>query len=139
MKLFFFMLFTVLFFSHCKNSNSNRISTVRDTTITSTNSFSELFLDSAKLEALITEQKLQDSAANRIRNFYKTRNYNFAWFTKYGLAEQTRAFWNLHNNYIQLSNDSSFVDKHLHEQMARLINEDSTINITSREIEKTEF
>src|SRR3954447_1628679 len=134
MKVLFFTLFTVLLFLHCKNSNSSRSGTVRDTTITSANSFSEFFLDSAKLEALITEQKLDDSAANRMRNFYNTRNYNFAWFTKDGLAEQTLAFWNLHNNYIQLSNDSSFVDKHLHEQMARLINEDSTVNITSREI-----
>jgi len=139
MKEFCFIIAIVLWCCSCKNSNSSRINTLRDTTITPTNSFSELFLDSAKLEDFIAERKLGDSAANRMRNFYNSRNYNFAWFTKEGLAEQALAFWNLHNNYIQLSNDSSFINKRLHEQMALLINEDSRVKITSNEISKTEL
>ncbi|HZH96702.1 MAG TPA: hypothetical protein VEY06_12485, partial [Flavisolibacter sp.] len=58
----------------------------RDITITPANAFSELFLDSVQVEEFITSQELGDTAASRFRNFYNSRNYQFAWFTNDGLA-----------------------------------------------------
>ncbi|MEJ7830559.1 MAG: hypothetical protein WKF91_20285 [Segetibacter sp.] len=133
-----FLLFTIFLFANCKSQEVKIGGVEKDTTITITNAVSELFLDSIKLQKFITEQKLTGSAAGRIRNFYNSRNYQFAWFTKDGLAEQTRAFLNLHNNYTHLSNDSSRMDSQLHKQMELLINEDTAINTVSDEIIKTE-
>ena len=53
---------------------------VRDTTITQQNAYSDLFFDSARLEQLIIDRKVPDTAAKSLRNFYGGRNYQYAWF-----------------------------------------------------------
>ncbi len=125
MKATYTLSFLIIFFAACQSQSVKTKGTSRDTTITASNSFSELFLDSIKLKTYIATAELTDTGANRLQNFYNSRNYQFPWFTKDGLAEQTRAFLNLHNNYIQLANDSSMGDKVLHEQMNELLNEDT--------------
>jgi murein L,D-transpeptidase YcbB/YkuD len=137
--LFTFLVFVPFLFIQCSQKKIKVVTTQRDTTITKANAFSELFLDSMRLEQFITEQKTEDSTANLLRNFYNSRNYQFAWFTQDGLAEQARAFWNLHNNYINFSKDSSLIDKRLHKQMEVLINEDSIVNPTSAQLTQTEL
>ncbi len=140
MKKFLLLLLVVSFLLiHCSQKKSRVVATQRDTTITKANAFSELFLDSTRLEQFVTEHKMEDSAANLLRNFYNSRNYQFAWFTKDGLAEQGRAFWNLYNNYINFSKDSSLIDKRLHQQMELLLNEDSVINPATDAITETEL
>ena len=132
-----FLLISICY-SSCRG-NTSKLVEKRDTTITPANSFSELFLDSIKLESFITDQKLSNKAAKRIRSFYNTRNFQFAWFNNDGLAEQTRAFWNLHNTYINFSKDSTLSDKHLHEKMEVFLAEDSTVKMHANEIVETEL
>ncbi|HET7898961.1 MAG TPA: hypothetical protein VFL47_14850, partial [Flavisolibacter sp.] len=69
----------------------------RDYSINKTNSYSDLFFDSSAMEKFIASKQLPDSIARRMRSFYNTRNYQFAWFTSQGLTEQARGFWNLHD------------------------------------------
>ncbi len=144
MKVFCLFLIVVAFlFPTCKSQPLNNKQGFRDTSITASNSFSELFIDSPKLETFISSAHLTDSAAKRLRSFYNSRNYQFAWFTKDGLAEQTRTFINLHNSYIESANDSSMADNHLHVQMNELMDEDTAIvdankEITSLELQLTE-
>ncbi len=88
--LFSFLIIVPFLFMQCSRKKSKIVTTQRDTTITKANAFSELFLDSMRLEQFITQQKTEDSAASLLRNFYNTRNYQFAWFTEDGLAEQAR-------------------------------------------------
>ncbi len=133
------LLLIIVLFTDCKSKNAKQVITERDKTITPENAFSELFLDSARLEQFIMAKEIKDSAAVLLRNFYNSRNYEFAWFTNDGLAEQGRAFWNLHNNYIQLTNDSSIIDKRLHQQMEVFMNEDTTLNATPEELAETEL
>ena len=134
-----FLISLITFFSSCTNKNPEPVITVRDTTITQENSVSELFIDSTLLEGFILDQQVEDSSANRLRNFYNSRNYQFAWFTEDGMAEQAGAFWNLYKNYIQLSNDSSIIDKQLHQQMEFYINEDTIIPHEHKLVVQTEF
>jgi murein L,D-transpeptidase YcbB/YkuD len=136
---YLFLWLIIVFFSNCKSEKSKQLITERDKTITPANAFSELFLDSARLEHFIAVEEIADSAAYLLRNFYNSRNFEFAWFTNEGPAEQARAFWNLHNNYIQLTNDSSIIDKRLHEQMELFMNEDTTINATPEVLAETEL
>jgi murein L,D-transpeptidase YcbB/YkuD len=123
-KIFLLLVVTVSFFITCKGGKVKE-PLKRDTTINVTNAFSDLFLDSIALEKFITQNQLEENKASRLRDFYNSRNYQFAWFTEDGLAEHTRAFWNLHNNFINYSKDSSFIDKGLHSRMDVLINDDS--------------
>lgn len=68
----------------------------RDQSITAENAYSSLFLDSARLEGFIQQQNLDDTLALNMRNFYNSRNYQFAWFSSDGFTEQGRNFWSLH-------------------------------------------
>jgi murein L,D-transpeptidase YcbB/YkuD len=140
MKQGYILLLTIAFLlQSCKSQPTRITGAKRDSSITQSNAFSELFVDSTKLEGFLTEQRVHASAANRIRKFYINRNYQFAWFTKEGLAEHTGAFLNLHNSYIQLSHDSMQTDQRFHQQMEFLANEDTTINAANDEITKTEL
>ncbi len=78
-----------------------------DTTITVKNSFSELFLDSAALTRFTDGRSLHDSLAARMRSFYNSRNYQFAWFFPTGMADYVRTFLNMQNQYLYYSGDSS--------------------------------
>ena len=122
-----------------KETNNEKGMTVRDTSITKTTSFSELFLDTAFVEQFVADHKLEKNRADQVRSFYKSRNYGFAWFAGDGLAQQARAFWNLHNNYVNYSKDSSFFNKQLHKQMQSLIDEEEDLQLTAKDISKLEL
>ena len=129
----------LLMFYSCRGQQPKITVAVRDTTITPVTSFSKLFFDSARLETFIREQKAGDSSASQQRNFYKRRNYQFAWFTEDGIAEHTRSFWNLHNNYINDFGDTVLKFKQLHQHIDQLLNEDTAINIAAERILQTEL
>jgi len=96
----------------------------RDLSITRANSYSDLFLDSSAMEKFIVEKKVSDSIARRMRSFYNTRNYQFAWFSSEGLTEQALAFWNLHDYVTTYDNDTSLRDKALQKRMDALVAEE---------------
>jgi Uncharacterized protein conserved in bacteria len=93
----------------------------RDYSINPNNSYSDLFFDSTAMEDFITTQKIPDSLSNRLRSFYNTRNYQYAWFNKNGFTEQALAFWNLFDHYLTYSNDSTLANKNLEKQMNRYL------------------
>jgi murein L,D-transpeptidase YcbB/YkuD len=97
----------------------------RDYSITRANAYSTLFLDSAAMEKFFTEKQISDSVARRIRSFYNTRNYQFAWFSGDGLTEQALAFWNLHDYVTSYESDTALRDKALQKRMDNLIAEES--------------
>ena len=101
----------------------------RDLSITSENSYSDLFLDSVALEDFITKQNLNDPIATGLRNFYNVRNYQFAWFNSEGLTEQGRGFWSLFD-YLNDHGDSLKENKSLAVRMDTLAEAD-TLNISS--------
>ena len=96
----------------------------RDRSINSSNSYSDLFMDSTAMEKFIQQKKVPDSIAIRMRSFYNTRNYQFAWFSSDGLTEQARGFWNLHDYVTTYDADSSLKNKTLQKKMDELIAED---------------
>ena len=117
----------------CKNSGNNNIDsekkskkiTARNYSINASNAYSDLFLDSNAVEKFIVEKKIPDSISRRIRSFYNSRNFQFAWFCSDGFTEQGRGFWNLHNNYTSSSEDTTPDNKGLKKKMDNLITEDT--------------
>ena len=137
-KLLPVLLIISIVFIKCKQRETKPVETPRDTTITVVNSFTDLFLDSLIIDNFLKNQQLDDTAASRIKSFYNSRNYQFAWFVEDGLAEQARSFWNLYTNYVNYSRDSSIFDKQLHQQIL-LLTEDTAINPSNKEIINTEL
>ena len=105
----------------------------RDMSINATNSYSDLFLDSAAVERYIQEGKLGDSTARGMRNFYNKRNFQFAWFSTSGLTEQGRGFWNLYDYSLSRNNGAGQQDSaparvdSLEKRMDTLLNEDTVM------------
>lgn len=87
----------------------------------------KLLIDSMELEKYIIGAKLEDSSALRLRNFYNSRNFQFAWLTEKGLAEQTRVFYALDKSYDSTSRDSSKNELLFRKQLDILISKDTTI------------
>ena len=140
MNIFFHPLLIVLVvLSCCQAQPAKVVAEERDTTITPATSFSKPFLDSTKLEIFIKEQKAGDNAADQLRSFYRTRNYEFAWFTEDGVAEHTRSFWNLHKDYINYVRHTALKYTDLHRHIDNLMHEDTAIHITRQTSLQTEL
>lgn len=114
--------------------------TKRDYSITASNSYSNLFLDSMAMENFIGQKKLSDSVVRRMRSFYNARNYQYAWFTGEGLTEQARGFWNLHDYVTTYDVDTSLRDKALQKKMDNLIAEGNlSVSASDKSILNTEL
>ncbi len=112
----------------------------RDLSITKTNSYSDLFLDSLTVEKFIIDKKVPDSLSRRIRSFYNTRNYQFAWFMSKGLTEQARGFWNLHDYHTTYNHDTLLHSKTLQKTMDNLIaEEDLSVSAQNKTFINTEL
>lgn len=130
--LLFLAICTSLIMS-CNNEGNNSDGTgkknkkisSRNYSITPSNAYSDLFLDSSVVEKFISEKKIPDSIAWRIRSFYNSRNFEFAWFSSDGLTEQARGFWNLHNHYTSSTDDTALDNKALKKRMDNFITEES--------------
>jgi L,D-transpeptidase YcbB len=97
----------------------------RDESITSANAYSDLFLDSNAVESYIQKEKLPDSSATAMRNFYKVRNFQYAWFTSDGPTEQARGLWGLYATEGDGSSKDTAQD--LSKRMDTLLQKDSII------------
>jgi len=107
--------------------------------ITKANSYSDLFFDSTALEDFIARHHIPDSTGNRMRSFYNTRNYQYAWFTSDGFTEEALGFWNLFDHYITYSDDSTLTNKTLEKQMNRLLADSFTVSAKDKTFRQTEM
>ena len=109
----------------------------RNTGIDPAQAYSPLFLDSADLNLFISQQKLNDTLARELHNFYNARNFQYAWFEEDGLSEQALAFSSLY----QYSRDSSTGRKWLDRELDALQTADSGTKLEAIDptLQKTEM
>jgi murein L,D-transpeptidase YcbB/YkuD len=108
----------------------------RDYSITKSVAFNNIFIDSMDLENYIIKNTVPDSVARRLRSFYNTRNYQFAWFSSDGLTEQALGFWCLQN----YSGDTAQKSKQLQKRMnALMLDEDLKVRETDKSLINTEL
>lgn len=110
-----------------------------DISITVSNAYSSLFLDSIAVENFISTEAKEKKVANYLRSFYNSRNYSFAWFDEDGLTEHAQAFWDAHNNVIKQYYDSTIYDRALHQVIDTLLNDDSAYQLTQSQISLIEL
>lgn len=119
--LYIFLSFILFAYN---DSDANSSITASATTMKESFEITQLKLDSIRVDDFVQKNKIEKNTADKIKSFYNNRNYQYAWFNEEGLAEQAHVFWDLHNQYINYSQDSSFFDKQLHEQMNIVTSED---------------
>jgi len=98
---------TALVYWGCNNIRKKKNLVNRDTSITHVTSFNTLFLENRELNHFIATNPDYAAYTEQFNDFYKHRNYEFAWFDSTGLTEQAYNFINLQNNYINQFDDSS--------------------------------
>ncbi|MDE3145339.1 MAG: L,D-transpeptidase family protein [Bacteroidota bacterium] len=110
-KHLFFLFGLIIIWTACKNGHGKIIN--RDTSITKKTSFNNLFLDSIQVEDFLNGQPEFKKFEQQYFDFYKQRNYEYAWFDTSGLAEQSHNFINLLNSTISDLEDSSLYNASL--------------------------
>ncbi|GGH80419.1 murein L,D-transpeptidase YcbB/YkuD [Filimonas zeae] len=97
----------------CKGKTQKKKEVVRDTTINKTTSFNNLFLDSNAIQQFLDKDTLYKPYAVQFQDFYKHRNFEYAWFDSNGLGEQAGNFLNLLSSTVEELKDSSLYSKKL--------------------------
>lgn len=118
----------------CTQCQRKEVKVERDTTITPKNAVTRLLVDSLQMEQYISAEQLEDSAANRLRNFYNSRNFQFAWLAEKGIAEQAKVFYELDKNYVSSTRDSTGENKQLQAKLTALLGKDTVITTVSPEL-----
>ena len=94
-KIPFLLPICVVIFS-CNTKQKPQASTnTLDSSINTSNSYNNLFLDSNTLNKCYATNNIDPEMAQAIDNFYYSRNFEYAWFSTDGLTEQARSLWNL--------------------------------------------
>ena len=133
-----FILLFVLISCNQNNSSDKKDKKLskRDYSITKANAFNDIFLDSNVVENYITKNNVADSVARRIRSFYNTRNYQFAWFSSDGLSEHAMGFSSLEN----FSGDTAASQKKLRKTIDNMLaDEDLKVSAKNPSIINTEL
>ena len=133
-------LMTIACNSINKEKKEERKITSRDYSITASISYTDIFLDSMAVEKYLVTHSISDTLSNRIRSFYNSRNFQFAWLSSDGLTEQGRSFWNLQQYYNTYSSDSLLYSKKLQKSMNAFVsNEQLTVNPSDSNTANTEI
>lgn len=114
-----------------KNDTAEKKTTKRDISISASNAYNDIFLDSMVLVKFFADNKTDADLLRRMTSLYNARNYQFAWFTKNGLTEQARGFWNMHNYQTTYASDSSLKDKSLQKLMDGYSAEEDSFTVSS--------
>jgi L,D-transpeptidase YcbB len=125
----------------CNTSSSNREKkpVIRDTTITRENAFLNVFLDSAQVANFLEKAKLTFEDSAEITDFYKSRNYEFAWFDNDGLTEHATSFVSLYRSYRSSKNDSSLQNKKLDNTIDNIMDDSAYLPANKKEMIQTEL
>ncbi|MEX6688596.1 L,D-transpeptidase family protein [Danxiaibacter flavus] len=105
------LIFTTGVWMACSTQPKKKKPVVQDTTINIRTSYNNLFLDSNIVKNFLLSHGQFDSFHAQYLDFYKQRNYEFAWFDSSGIAEQTRNFYNMLGPAIETLQDSGLYNK----------------------------
>jgi len=135
----FLLLFSIILFVFlfaCKGGNKGNVK--RDTSINTVTSFNNLFLDSNQIRQFLEKNTEYKSFEKQFKDFYKERNFEYAWFDSSGLGEQSGNFINLLNNTIASQQDSSLYNAKLYGLYNNFLDSKSEDH-TADEVLKTEL
>jgi len=103
----------------CKPTSTEKVVAAKpivlpiDTSINVTNAVFPEFFDSTQIENFLVTHNEFNAVGQQIKNFYRQRNFQYAWYDKDGLADHTGAFINQMIGDIQAGPDSLKVAEEL--------------------------
>jgi murein L,D-transpeptidase YcbB/YkuD len=113
--------------------------TVRDTSVNPQNAFINTFLDSNTVTLFLSKASLSNEDSLDMVDFYKGRNYEFAWFDSAGLTGHAASFISLYRNYRNLNNDKDLFNKGLDEVLDRFMEDSARVSLRDDLVTTTEL
>jgi L,D-transpeptidase YcbB len=133
-------IFSYWLLPSCKNGHSaDQPIVVADTVFLATVSYSELFTDSSRLADFLKHQPAYKQFGKEYFNFYRAREYSYAWFTEDGISEQAGHFMNMVQSYAISFRDSSVLNSRLGELVSMFADETVAKSEKARFLEETEL
>ena len=130
----FFGLFTVIG-CKAKNTNTQRVDS-RELDIYSQQKYSEINIDSTQLLLFLKENKVADSTALNVLQFYKRRDFQNAWFTSIGLSIAATNFYQQFKNDNEIFLDKSLENKTM-DSLFKLVSTDEKIFLKNEKYVQT--
>src|SRR5688572_16273246 len=84
--------------------------TLLDTTITAVNAFTLIRLDSQAVSRYLDSAALNDTSKLLFRNFYNSRNFQYAWIDSNRLTEHANMLWNRYSEYRDYAKNAPLAD-----------------------------
>jgi L,D-transpeptidase YcbB len=105
--------FAAILIFGCNNSKKENQDVFAKTGIYSAQTFSDLVLKQAEIETFFIANPENEFIKEQVNQFYKNRNYQYAWFNKSGMTSAIPNFFNQLQNYSLDFNDKSFKNEQL--------------------------
>ncbi len=97
----------------CNNSKKTEVDVFASTGIYTTKNYTDLVLTQPAIDSFFQKQNNDESIINEVINFYKNRNYQYAWFNKDGMTQSVPNFQNQMQNYSIDFEDKSYKNAQL--------------------------
>jgi len=110
-----------------------------ESNIYTTQNYSDLALDETALDAYFKAFPDSDTIKKEVYQFYKNREYQFAWFNKKGMTAAVPIFYNKVQNYGTDFNDESFKNIPLDSLIALISNDEKSSVVKESRVRELEL
>jgi hypothetical protein len=132
LQLFIPFFLLVIVFQGC-GRRSDKKKQAQDSSIYSQKNYSEFFIDSNYIDSILLNEKIAEEFKTGVKDFYRRRNYQTAWFSNQQLSENAVNFMYRIDEYKEAFKDSSIINGHDHELITEAIL-DSTYQFNKRQL-----
>lgn len=136
---FLVFLLGILIMTGCNNEKNQKQEILNDSTIYSSQNFSDLMLDSTVITTFFKTFPVSDTIKNEVNKFYAKRNYQFAWFNKSGITYAVPNFYNQLQNYSLDFADSSLNNTSLDSLITAVHADEKQFQLQANQVQKLEL
>ena len=110
-----------------------------DSSITKETAFTNLFLDSTIVEQYVSGLQIPAEEKEAFHNFYRQRNYQYAWFDGRGIGEQAPNFLSLNQSFAGLFDAAMLSNILLDSTVNKYKNDSTGFTATDKKVVQTEL
>jgi murein L,D-transpeptidase YcbB/YkuD len=134
-----FILIIIIFILGCNNSKKSEEDVFAKTGIYSTQNYTELVLTESDITQFFMSYPENEVVMNEVTQYYKNRNYQYAWFNKDGMTQAIPNFQNQLQNYSNDFDDNNFRIPQLDTLITLIKTDKSNSNLKENRAKKLEL
>lgn len=123
----------------CYNSKKKQDDVFVDTGIYTTQNYADLILNESDITDFFKSFPESETIVNEVNEYYKNRNYQYAWFNKEGMTLAVQNFQNQLQNYSLDFQDESFRNTQIENLIALIKSDKSNSKLKESQIKELEL